>query len=201
MVESNQHPYLDHIVFPLDAIDFEGLDPYLELLSRHPHKHGVVFMSSKPGELFHRFCTSFTEVKAAGGLVVDTAGKVLLIHRNGMWDLPKGKVDKGEFLRQAAMREVKEECGVQELRIVSTIKPTFHIYDLEGQRILKTTFWYLMDCADPERAHPQVEEGIDEVRWVEQSDLGPYIEGSYSNIKLLLALFISKRREYGGPDQ
>jgi 8-oxo-dGTP pyrophosphatase MutT (NUDIX family) len=201
VAETSPHPYQDHIVFPIDAIDYDGIDPYLELLSRHPDKQGVVFMSSKPGEMFHRFCTSFAEVKAAGGLVVDPSGRVLLIHRNGMWDLPKGKVDAGEFLRQAAMREVREECGVQELRIVSTIKPTFHIYDLKGQRVLKTTFWYLMDCADPERAQPQIEEGITETRWVKQADLEPYIEGSYSNIKLLLALFIGNRKEYGGPDQ
>ena len=37
-------------------------------------------------------------VRAAGGIVTDDAGNRLLIHRNGRWDLPKGKVEQGETL-------------------------------------------------------------------------------------------------------
>ena len=52
-------------------------------------------------------------VRAAGGIVTDEAGRMLLIRRNGRWDLPKGKVEAGETLLQAALREVEEETGVR----------------------------------------------------------------------------------------
>ena len=59
-------------------------------------------------------------VRAAGGIVTAPDGTMLLIQRNGRWDLAKGKVESGETLLQAALREVEEETGVrcnEELRI------------------------------------------------------------------------------------
>src|SRR5665213_1803978 len=50
-------------------------------------------------------------IEAAGGLVLNEKGKVLMIHRLGVWDLPKGKLDKGETPRKAAIREIEEESG------------------------------------------------------------------------------------------
>ena len=52
-------------------------------------------------------------VRAAGGIVTAPDGTMLLIQRNGRWDLPKGKVEPGETLLQAALREVEEETGIK----------------------------------------------------------------------------------------
>ncbi len=57
-------------------------------------------------------------VRAAGGIVMmneecGMRNKMLLIRRNGRWDLPKGKVEPGETLLQAAFREVEEETGIK----------------------------------------------------------------------------------------
>lgn len=155
-------------------------------------------MSEKPSDMLNAFIKGFAEIKAAGGLVVNNAGQALLIKRRGMWDLPKGKVEQGEFMRQAALREVREECGVQALKIKSTIKPTFHIYDQAGDRILKTTYWYYMHCQDPESAVPQAEEEITEVRWVDRKALAPFVDQTFPNIKIILALFASDVKDYGG---
>ncbi len=54
-------------------------------------------------------------VRAAGGFVSAPDGRMLLILRNGRWDLPKGKVEPGETLLQAALREVQEETGIHGL--------------------------------------------------------------------------------------
>ena len=54
-------------------------------------------------------------VRAAGCVVHDDAGNMLLISRNNRWDLPKGKVEPGETLLQAALREVEEETGITPL--------------------------------------------------------------------------------------
>ena len=55
----------------------------------------------------------FPLVEAAGGLVQHANGKVLFIHRNNRWDLPKGRIEKGENEIDAAVREVIEETGVK----------------------------------------------------------------------------------------
>lgn len=197
ITEQTEAPFDGQIVFPIEAEEYEGFESFLGLLSEHPEKHGIVFMSDKPTDMLHRFLADFKEIKAAGGLVVNPNGEVLMILRNGRWDLPKGKVEEGEFMRQAAKREVSEECGVKTLDIVSTIRPTFHIYDGKDGRELKTTYWYQMRCSDPENSKPQTSEGITEVKWIPAADLKPYIKDTYHNIKLLLALFASDRKDYG----
>jgi ADP-ribose pyrophosphatase YjhB (NUDIX family) len=50
-------------------------------------------------------------VMAAGGLVENEHGEILLIYRKKHWDLPKGKLDAGETLEECAVREVEEETG------------------------------------------------------------------------------------------
>jgi 8-oxo-dGTP diphosphatase len=54
-------------------------------------------------------------IRAAGGVVVDGHGRVALVHRprHKDWSLPKGKLDDGESFEAAALREVREECGLR----------------------------------------------------------------------------------------
>jgi len=108
------------------------------------------------------------KVRAGGGVVVRTRdGKVhlLLIHRRGAWDLPKGKAKKGESIRDCARREVCEELGIDDVRIVADLGTTRHGYVEEGREIDKTTSWFLMRT-DAVRFTPQRTEGIDAVKWV-----------------------------------
>ena len=63
--------------------------------------------------IFDEFRASLPFIEAAGGLVVDDAAKVLMIFRNGRWDLPKGKLEPGERIEDCAVREVSEECGLR----------------------------------------------------------------------------------------
>ena len=70
----------------------------------------------------------------------------LLIFRRGHWDLPKGKIDPGETPEQAAIREVQEETGLRELTLGPALPASFHTYrDQQDRRVLKQTYWYLMD--------------------------------------------------------
>ena len=64
-------------------------------------------------DTYNRLRTRFTEIDAAGGLVRDSNGQYLLILRNGIWDLPKGKREKGEDVARTAVREVMEETGIR----------------------------------------------------------------------------------------
>ena len=91
---------------------------------------------------YKSFCSQFKEVNAAGGLVSNRRGDVLLISRNGMWDLPKGHQEEGEDIRTTALREVQEETGVGQLELGELICVTDHCYLRGGTWHLKHTWWY-----------------------------------------------------------
>jgi 8-oxo-dGTP pyrophosphatase MutT (NUDIX family) len=131
----------------------------------------------------------FRVVKAAGGLV--RKGKqILLIHRLGKWDLPKGKLEKGEKMKDAAVREVEEECSIRVER-GKKICNTWHSYNLDGKRILKKTAWYVMDCLDDKKMKPQKEEGIDAIRWMNENEAQEALANSYKSIREVLTCYLS----------
>ena len=128
------------------------------------------------------FCAQHILVEAAGGLVYNTENQLLMIFRNGKWDLPKGKIELGENICQCAIREVSEECGVKNLKIIKKIAETYHTYELEGQPILKRTFWYMMNTDYDAKLVAQIDEGITKVEWVNKEDIAKKLEKSYGNI-------------------
>jgi len=111
-------------------------------------------------------------VTAAGGVVYKNETnhpKVLLIFRRGVWDLPKGKLEDGETIRECAVREVAEEVGIEKHpEITHTLDDTYHEYDQGGVHYGKTTHWFAMRLTtDPVSGFkPQKQEGIEEVEWV-----------------------------------
>ena len=131
----------------------------------------------------------FTLIEAAGGLVVAKEGELLLIHRKGKWDLPKGKIEKGEAVETAAMREVEEECGVQGLAIEKDLQNTYHIYTAQNKTYLKKTYWFKM-TADKMPLKPQLEEGITEARWMNKQEVSKAMQNTYLLIKEVLKDFI-----------
>ena len=124
-------------------------------------------------------------INAAGGLVTNNLNQILLIHRLGKWDLPKGKQEKGESIQNTAVREVAEECGLTLENIVlgDEICQTIHFYTLDSQRIQKTTYWYEMQYDMQTELVPQTEEGIEQVCWVNLSDVKELLEDSYDTIR------------------
>ncbi|WP_163322288.1 NUDIX hydrolase [Draconibacterium mangrovi] len=162
--------------------DFENGD-FQETVVEHPDVE----------KLFQNFRTAFLPVDAAGG-VVKRGGKLLFIFRNGKWDLPKGKIDKGESVETAALREVEEECDITNHSIVKALPSTYHIYKSPykqtlGQWVFKETFWFEMDYQGSERPIPQQEEGITEVRWFFPNELDEVFENTYENLKALIELY------------
>ena len=124
----------------------------------------------------------FKFIEAAGGLVINDLGEILFIKRNGIWDLPKGKVEVGELVNQAALREVEEECGVKNLSIESKITDTYHTYALGEKTILKKTYWYLMRNSGGDKLIPQSEEGITQALWVSPTDIPNYLLNTFPSI-------------------
>ena len=131
------------------------------------------------------FCSDYTLIEAAGGLVYNYDNQLLMIFRNDKWDLPKGKLEVGENIEECAIREVEEECGLEELSIVKKLQSTYHTYKLNGRAILKRTYWFKMNSNNKSKLTPQLEEGITKVEWVSLSEVPSNLENSYGNIKEL----------------
>ncbi len=129
---------------------------------------------------------------AAGGLVLEPAGKILLIHRLGKWDLPKGKLEPGESAEDGALREVEEETGIGNLKIISDLGSTYHTYIQAGKKKFKETFWYLMTSEGGETV-PQREEAIVKAEWISTSELNQVFENTYPNIFLLLRRYLKMK--------
>jgi len=123
--------------------------------------------------------------EAAGGLVHNKKGEVLFIFRNGKWDLPKGGIEKNESKKEAAIREVEEETGVKNLKIIDKLEKTYHIFERGGKYKLKVTHWYKMTTTFKGVVKPQIEEKIEKVVWVNPSEIPILLENSYQNIRLL----------------
>ncbi|MEL7148443.1 MAG: NUDIX domain-containing protein, partial [Bacteroidota bacterium] len=127
----------------------------------------------------------FTIVKAGGG-IVEKGDEILLIHRLGKWDLPKGKLEHGESARNGAHREVEEETGVQ-VQTEQKICSTWHTYTRNRKYVLKKTKWYRMTCLDDSRMSPQVEEDIMDVRWMDIDEVRKALYDSYRTIRYVVS--------------
>ena len=137
----------------------------------------------KEDKLWMHFLRHFPIVEAAGGLVRHEDGRFLFIHRNDKWDLPKGRIEKNEPIRIAAVREVEEETGVDGLEIVKPLIETFHVFNRNGKYKLKKTFWFEMKTASTVTLIPQLNEGIEQAVWVFEKEIPHKFENAYENIK------------------
>ena len=136
-------------------------------------------------EILNKFTKKIPLVVAAGGVVTNREGKVLFIYRNNKWDLPKGKIDKGETLEECALREVAEETGVQGLKIENILKTTYHVFKRNGTYKLKEVHWFAMKTSYKGELVGQLDEGIEKVRWKGPVKIAKALENSYANIKIL----------------
>ena len=121
----------------------------------------------------------------AGGLVINNSNKVLFIYRKNKWDLPKGKLDDGENLEEAAIREVVEETGLDsnKLSIIKPLLSTGYKSFVNGKSVNKRAAWMLMNDAGHESSWiPENDEGSEEAIWVDLSDLENYYTQSRKNI-------------------
>lgn len=156
---------------------------YQKQVIENPETRAIYFYNSDLKLLFGYFSGLFTLIEAAGGLVSNPKEEWLFIFRHGKWDLPKGKIEKGEAIETAAIREVKEECGIKKLKIINALTPTYHTYSLKDKEVLKRTYWFEMSSNDTSALIPQTEEGITEVKWVKPALFEQIHHNTYELIK------------------
>ena len=141
----------------------------------------VDFVTDQYDEVKAFIKAQFKIVKAAGGLVFK-GDKMLMIYRLGKWDLPKGKLEKGERTLEGALREVEEECAIT-VSADDKLTSTWHTYVSDGRRILKKTTWFRMTCLSDAGMRPQVEENIEDIRWMSRADVEEALKSTYGSIK------------------
>lgn len=134
------------------------------------------------------FQSCFKCISAGGGVVLNEKGEFLVIERNGVWDLPKGKMEKGEDFETTALREVEEETGLRGLEIQGLLLSTFHTYPLKGLMVLKETRWFEMLWTGSGKPVLQSEEGISDYRWVKPGEGGFIQKNTYASILDVLRL-------------
>ncbi|PJA06601.1 MAG: NUDIX hydrolase [Flavobacteriales bacterium CG_4_10_14_0_2_um_filter_32_8] len=165
------------------------ITPFLLDLLSHGRKIEVIVVSVDDYEAaFTQFQSQFKMIFAAGGIVTNAKGKKLFIYRLDKWDLPKGKIEKGEDTRSAAIREVNEECGVTNLMIKKEFPPTYHIYTIKNELVLKQTSWFEMESSFEGELIPQIEENITKAEWLNDEDIkNKVLKNTYSSIANLLS--------------
>ena len=156
-------------------------------LKQHPDLTDVLIESTNLEATWMTFCSGYHELAAAGGVVKDAEGHVLWIQRNGKWDLPKGKLEHGESLEEAAIREVFEETGIENVTITGEAFNTFHTYEAGGVIHLKSTFWYPMRHDGVQtKGRPQAIEGITDVTWLQPPFSEQVLSKTFGSIKVVL---------------
>lgn len=145
----------------------------------------AILYHDKSDDLLPLLSSRLPLVEAAGGLVKNDKNETLFIYRNGKWDLPKGKTEKGENMEETAIREVEEETGVTGLTITDFLMQTYHVFKRNGEYRLKLTHWYSMKTSYDGELHPEIEEDIMEVVWKNDSAVETALQNSYENIKML----------------
>lgn len=136
-------------------------------------------------EILKKFTKKIPLEVAAGGVVTNKEGKVLFIYRNDKWDLPKGRLDKGETLEECAIREVAEETGVEGLKIENYLRTTYHVFKKKGKYMLKEVHWYAMQTSYKGKLVGQKSENIEKVKWKGPEKIKKALENSYTNIRSL----------------
>ncbi|MCF3107929.1 NUDIX domain-containing protein [Niabella sp. CC-SYL272] len=165
----------------IDELDTHSVKAMLRELTLPEIKTGI-FVHPDFDQLKNAFFRKFEIIRAGGGLVLNESREVLMIHRRGFWDLPKGKLDEGETIEACALREVKEETGLSQVELGAPLLITYHTYEQGTHHILKESHWFIMKGTATEQLVPQTEEDITAISWVAPTQIAAYKEQAYPSI-------------------
>jgi 8-oxo-dGTP pyrophosphatase MutT (NUDIX family) len=166
-------------------LSFEGLSEKFE------ESASFQVLSKDPEKTMRTFFKAFKFIQTAGALVQKANEDAYLwIHRFDHLDLPKGKIEKGEEILEAAIREVQEETGLNgSFECLASLTSTFHVYTYKDRSVFKQNHWFHMRYQGSLELKPQKEEGIDAVFWLAQTEWKNRLSETYTGLAELLAQF------------
>ena len=179
--EINSYKHHDDAVY-IDEFSAPAINSIIHEM-RQEKMHAGIFYHKNFEELKKSIWKKFRIVQAGGGLVLNEKKEMLFIFRRGKWDLPKGKMDKGETHEQCAVREVEEETGLKNVVLRKNLLTTYHTYDEGGKHILKESYWYEMSADGSQKLTPQTIEDIHEVKWVAKNNLTEILKNTFPSVK------------------
>ena len=150
-------------IFTLDKISVEDFIRKID-----GYKSGKFLFYIESQDLLKEFLKPFTLISAGGGVVRNPKGRILFIKRKGKWDLPKGKLETGEDIKECVLGK----------RVI-----TYHIYKQDQRWLLKETHWYNMYSDSKEDLHPQKEEDIEVCAWKKPKKLKKLLKNSFSSLQ------------------
>ncbi len=169
--------------------DIEVVKVYLFQLLKSLDSHLPIYLiSSSPESTFSILFEDYECIEAAGG-IVKRKDSFLFIKRNGMWDIPKGKLEKGEKSEVAAVREIEEECGIRGPIIENMIGITYHTYEYKRKPVIKKTYWYELKYDGIKQTFPQIEEGITKVKWFKLDQISKVKKCTYLSILEVISVY------------
>lgn len=186
IVPQDMEYHFDQNVLQVYAPSQEDIRILVEYLSETSANIDVELNAENAENVWELLKKECPMVSAAGGLVKNDKDQYLFIFRNGVWDLPKGKVEKGEDIEKCAIREVSEECGFDDVVLLRELPHTYHIYFHRDSFVLKKTYWYEMGSNYVGKFKPQAEEGIEKVKWFSKDELSIPLSNTYRSIKEFL---------------
>tara|TARA_B100000941_G_C28460842_1_gene530653 strand:+ start:445 stop:1131 length:687 start_codon:yes stop_codon:yes gene_type:complete len=188
------HTKLRARVLIYDALP-DSIDSLLKLMTEKKLKktYSVTFTLKNKKEVIKYLKKKFKVIKAAGGIVQNNENKILFIYRLGKWDLPKGKKDKGEKIKDCAVREVEEETNTK-VKIIKRNCTTWHTYTRYKKFILKKTVWYKMKCIDDSKMKGQKKEKIEKVRWMENKIINEILINSFKSLSYVVKKYFKKNK-------
>ena len=186
------HTKLRARVLIYDALP-DSIDSLLKIMTEKKLKktYSVTFTLKNKKEVIKYLKEKFKVIQAAGGIVQNNENKILFIYRLGKWDLPKGKKDKGEKIKDCAVREVEEETNTK-VKIIKRNCTTWHTYTRYKKFILKKTVWYKMKCIDDSKMKGQKKEKIEKVRWMENKIINEILINSYKSLSYVVKKYFKK---------
>ncbi len=189
-IDETIEPYVHHD----DAVFIDELNSHTVKSMIHEMQlekiHAGVFFHDDLDALKKAFYKKFTIIQAGGGLVLNEKNEILLIFRKGKWDLPKGKLDNGETISACAIREVEEETGLKNVKLIEPLIITYHTYHEGSRFILKESHWYTMKVSGNQTLTPQTEEDILEVKWITKEEAKQYFLECYPSVVDVLEKYI-----------
>ncbi len=196
IISGEEVPSLQHLTGAVVIIDVsieKSLAFLRELMANHYEDVSFRILPEFYNETKSLIREEFKIIDAAGGVVTNKEGKVLLIYRLKKWDLPKGKLDKGENFKMTAVREVEEETRVK-VKLKHRITTTWHTYTIKDKPILKRTKWYAMACLDDAGMTPQKAENIEKLAWMNDEEVATALKKSYRSIRHVMEVFQQQRQ-------
>lgn len=174
---------------PLFVNEVTSLKHLKQLLENHSIDNPLQLLCKDDKKSFKSFFKNYVKIKAAGG-IVQRKDKFLVIKRKGRWDIPKGKIDKGEIKEDACVREIDEECGISGHTIVSELCVTYHTMKYKRRNAIKKTYWYMLTYDGPKETHPQKKEGITKAEFVSEEKMLGMRGNTYGSINEVLDAYI-----------